>query len=226
MSFGKYPAVTLALVRDRHLEARKLLATGVDPMAERKTAKRVQQASNENSFQNVAAKWLDHWREGKSLRHVDSVRRRMAADILPCLGSRPITEIEAPELVAMTKAIEKRGAHDIAKRALETAGQVFRYGIAHGYAKRNPASEIRPRDILKSVPTLDGKYEVTVTHTDGYHGVLTISEGNQVLHRESVGLSYGAIFGPDLVDVADWRRIAVEFVDGQKAAPTVPPAGL
>ena len=74
----------------------------------------------------------------------------MDADILPCLGTRPIAEIEAPELVAMAKAIEKRGARDVAKRALETAGQVFRYAIAHGYAKRNPASEIRPGDILKS----------------------------------------------------------------------------
>jgi hypothetical protein len=73
---------------------------------------------------------------------------------------------------------------------------------------------------------LDGKYEVTVTHTDGCHGLLTISEGNQVLHRESVGLSYGAIFGPDLADVADWRRIAVEVVDGQKAVPAVPPTEL
>jgi integrase len=61
-----------------------------------------------------------------------------------------VAVIEAPELVAMTKAIEDRGARDIAKRALETAGQVFRYAIAHGYARRNPATEIRPRDILKS----------------------------------------------------------------------------
>ena len=65
--------------------------------------------------------------------------------------------------------------------------------------------------------TLDGKYEVTVTRTDDYHAELTISEGNQVLHRESVGLSYGAIFGPDVADVADWRRIAFEFVDGHKS---------
>ncbi len=71
-------------------------------------------------------------------------------DILPVLGARPVTEVEAPELVAMIKAIEDRGARDIAKRALETAGQVFRYAIAHGYARRNPAMEIRPRDILKS----------------------------------------------------------------------------
>ena len=51
----------------------------------------------------------------------------------------------------MTKAIESRGARDIAKRSLETTGQVFRYAIAHGYCKRNPATEIRPSDILKSV---------------------------------------------------------------------------
>jgi len=52
----------------------------------------------------------------------------------------------------MANAIQDRGARDIAKRALETVGQVFRYGIAHGYAKRNPATEIRPSDILKSIP--------------------------------------------------------------------------
>jgi integrase len=94
--------------------------------------------------------WREHWQDGKSPRHVEYVKRRMEADIFPSLGARPIAEIEAPELVAMTKAIEQRGARDIAKRALETVGQVFRYAIAHGYAKRNPASEIRPRDILKS----------------------------------------------------------------------------
>jgi integrase len=152
MSLGKYPVVSLALARERHAEARKLLATGVDPMAQRKIEKTAQKVSCENSFQSVTAQWLEHWQEGKSPRHVDTVRRRMAADILPCLGARPIAEIEAPELVAMANAIQDRGARDIAKRALETVGQVFRYGIAHGYAKRNPATEIRPSDILKSIP--------------------------------------------------------------------------
>ena len=150
MSLGKYPDVSLALARERHAEARKLLATGVDPMAQRKAEKTAEKIAVENSFQSMAAQWLEHWQEGKSPRHVDYVQRRMEADILPCLGARPIAEIEAPELVAMTKAIEHRGARDIAKRALESTGQVFRFAIAHGYAKRNPATEIRPSDILKS----------------------------------------------------------------------------
>jgi integrase len=146
MTFGKYPDVPLSLARERHAAARKLLATGIDPMAERKAEK----AAGENSFQSVARLWLAHWQDGKSPRHVEYVKRRMDADVLPCLGARPVALIGAPELVAMTKAIQDRGARDIARRALETTGQVFRYAIAHGHARRNPASEIRPGDILKS----------------------------------------------------------------------------
>jgi integrase len=73
----------------------------------------------------------------------------MEANIFPLLGARPIGEIEAPELVAMVKAIEERGAADLAKRALENTGQIFRFAIAHGFAGRNPASEFRPADVLK-----------------------------------------------------------------------------
>jgi integrase len=150
MTFGKYPDISLATARERHAEARKLLATDIDPMARRKAEKTAEQVANENSFANIASQWLEHWQHGKSPRHVDSTRRRLDANILPSLGARPIAEIEAPELVAMVKVIEQRGARDIAKRALETTGQIFRYGIAHGYAKRNPASEIRPSDVLKT----------------------------------------------------------------------------
>jgi integrase len=150
MTLGQYPDVSLADARERHSVARKLLATGIDPMAQRKSEKKAVKAAVENSFQSIAALWVEHWQDGKSPRHVEYVKRRIEADISPCLGERPIAEIEASELVAMTKAIERRGARDIAKRALETVGQIFRYGIAHSYCKRNPASEIRPSDILKS----------------------------------------------------------------------------
>jgi len=149
MTFGAYPDVPLADARERHTAARKLLATGVDPMAERKAEKVAIKAASENSFQSVAVLWLAHWQAGKSMRHVDATRRRMEANILPTLGARQIGEIEAPEVVAVVRAIEARGAGDLAKRALENIGQIFRFAIAHGYAKHNPASDIRPADILK-----------------------------------------------------------------------------
>jgi integrase len=173
MSFGQYPDVSLLMARKRHGEARTLLADGLDPMAERKAQKSAQLLASENSFASVAAKWIEHWKAHKSKQHVDTIRRRMAANVLPSLGERPITEIKAPELVAMVKAIEKRGASDLAKRALQTTGQVFRYAIAHGLAERNPATDIRPSDVLqptvkvnlaridaRELPTLLKKMEV------------------------------------------------------------------
>jgi hypothetical protein len=39
MSFGRYPDVALAIARERHGNARRLLASGVDPMAQRKAEK-------------------------------------------------------------------------------------------------------------------------------------------------------------------------------------------
>lgn len=88
---------------------------------------------------------------GKSPRHVDTTRRRLETNILPVLGDRPISEITAPHLVRMVHGIQERGARDIAKRALETAGQILRFAVAHGYAERNPAADIRPGDVLQKV---------------------------------------------------------------------------
>ncbi|MCL2659722.1 MAG: tyrosine-type recombinase/integrase, partial [Acidobacteriaceae bacterium] len=148
MSFGPYPDVTLTRARELHVEARQLLASGVDPMVRRKEDKTAEQVKTENSFATVARLWWEHWKNDKSPRHAGYVSRRLEMDILPCLGARPIAEIEAPEVVAMVKAIQDRGAKDIAKRALETTGQIFRHAIAHGYSRRNPAAEFKPSDIL------------------------------------------------------------------------------
>ena len=150
MTFGKYPDVSLARARERHAQQRKLLAEGIDPMAQKKAEKTAVRLATENSFKSVADRWLEHWKGDKSARHADSTKRRLAKNILPTLGPLHMDEIQAPHIVAMVRTVEERGARDVAKRALETAGQIFRYAIAHGYAKRNPAKEIEPRDILRA----------------------------------------------------------------------------
>ncbi len=162
MALGVYPDVSLAQARDKADLARKLLATDVDPMVARKSDKIARRLAVEDTFAAVAKKWWESWRAARSDSHTVYVWRRLEADVFPAIGKRPIAEIEAPELVAMMKAIEKRGALDIAKRALQTCSQIFRYAIAHGLAKRNPAVEIRPSDVLASrkkenYARLDGK---------------------------------------------------------------------
>lgn len=176
MPLGSYPDVSLAEARDALAVARKQLAAGADPMAQRKADKLAKQFAADNSFQTVALLWWEQWRNAKSPRHADDVHKRLKADVFPAIGKRPVSEVQAPELVAMVKGIAARGALDIAKRALQTSSQVFRYAIAHGLAQRNPATDIKPADILASrkagnYARLDAKeLPELLRHMEAYQG--------------------------------------------------------
>ena len=148
MALGSYPEVSLAEARNRHAEGKRLLAAGVDPMARRMAVKIASKQSG-NTFKAITTLWMDHWKVDKNDRHVDTTRRRLDANVLPSLGALKITDILAPDVVAMARAVEARGASDVARRAIETTSQIFRYAIAHGYITRNPAAEIKPKDVLR-----------------------------------------------------------------------------
>ena len=179
MTLGAYPDMSLAQARMRHEDERRVLLAGIDPMAQRKADKHARQLAADNSFATVAGLWWASWKAARSDNHVESVMRRLKSDVFPAIGTRPIAEIEAPELVRMAKAIEARGALDIAKRALQTTGQVFRYAIAHGLATRNPAADIKPSDVLASrkkenYARLDAKeLPELVRKIEGYQGTPT-----------------------------------------------------
>jgi hypothetical protein len=133
LAVGSYPEVTLASARERRDNARKLLASEppIDPSENRQNEKAEKLANKSNTFELWATKWWQHWQTNKSPRHADYVKRRLEADIYPSIGNLPINDIEAHQVVETVKAIAERGALDIAKRAHQTIGQVFRYAIAH-----------------------------------------------------------------------------------------------
>jgi integrase len=151
MSFGVYPEVSLAAVREKHADARKLLRSGVDPMEQRKVEK---VAANEVSqtFKAVAVEWHESWGSGKNTDYAKDVMIRLTRDLFPSLGHLTMDQIDAPKIVATIKKVAERGAREIASRCLSNVSQVFRYAIAHGQATRNPAADIKPADFLKSVP--------------------------------------------------------------------------
>ena len=97
----------------------------------------------------MARSWFAHWSGPRSERHASYVLRRLEADVFPVIGHKPIGDVTAPQLLSMAKKIESRGALNIAKRALQTCGQVFRYAVAHGIIERNPATDVKPGDALK-----------------------------------------------------------------------------
>ena len=149
LALGTYPQVSLAIARRARDDARLLLKSGTDPVAAKQDLKRVAKVSLETTFEPVARAWHEHWKSSKSPRHAEYVLRRLEADVFPEIGKRPIADLTAPILLAVAKKIETRGAVDIAKRAWQTCGQVFRYAVANGLLERNPATDVKPSDALK-----------------------------------------------------------------------------
>ena len=149
LALGVYPAVALAEARKRRDKARDALAIGEDPAQIKREAKLTRAMQDATTFERVARQWWAQWKGPRSARHADYVIRRLEADVFPALGARPVASITAPQLLAMAKGIEARGALDIAKRSLQTCAQILRYAVAHGLIERNPAADVRPSDALK-----------------------------------------------------------------------------
>lgn len=149
LALGTYPATSLRDARSARDAARLRLKEGIDPAQERKDAKLSAKVRLGNTFEAVARSWHENWKGARSTRHAEYVLRRLEADVFPVIGGKPIAEITAPQLLAMAKRIETRGALDIARRSWQTAGQVFEHALAHGMVERNPAKDVRPGAALK-----------------------------------------------------------------------------
>ncbi len=213
LSLGVYPGIALKNARAFLPELKKLLHEGVDPSFDRMEKKIKQKCSAENSFELVARLWWEHWRSARTPRHANYVLRRLEMDIFPVFGAKPITEITAPTLLIAIKKIEVRGALDIAKRALNTCGQILRYAVAHGLAERNPAADIKPSDALKSAikknyARLDSKDLPALLHKiDTYDGQPLTKLALQLMALTFVrtGELIGALWSEFDLGAKQWR---------------------
>ena len=143
LSLGVYPDVGLKAARERRDAARKLMADGIDPGENRKAVKAAKAGQAANSFEVVAREWFEMKKPEWAESHASKIIARLENDVFPWLGSKPIAELTAVEILATLKRISERGAKDTAKRAQQDCGQVFRYAIQTGRTKYNPIPDLR-----------------------------------------------------------------------------------
>ena len=154
MSLGSFPLVSLAEVRQLHIEARKQVSSGIDPMGQHKSQDEPTDGAG-HTAEKVANGWFEHWKVDKDPHHVAHVRTRLDVDILPVIGALNVDDVKPSHIVQIVKQVEKRGALDLARRAFQTCSQIFRYGIAHALTENNPAASIKPADLLKPVKAVN-----------------------------------------------------------------------
>jgi integrase len=213
LSMGVYPDVTLAAARARRDDARKLLASGVDPSVHRQAAKVAQAESAANSFEVVAREWFLKHQSGWVESHSSRVIARMEMDVFPYIGSRPIAEITPPELLKVLRRIEERGALETAHRARTSCGQVFRYAIATARAERDISAELKG-----ALPPVKVQHMASVTDPtlvgpllrvlDGYRGTLAV--------RCALRLAPLVFARPGELRTAEWADIDLERAEWRR----------
>ena len=120
-----------------------MLSNGVDPSAY-KQAEKVQVASvDKNTFAAISLEWLAKFSENWTEQYKNKVKNYLDKDINPFIGSRPIAEIEPPEILAVCNRVADRGALYTAHLIKQLTGQVFRYGAATVKCSRDMAADLR-----------------------------------------------------------------------------------
>lgn len=210
MAFGAYPSVSLADARQRREDAKKLIANGVNPQEIKKAQKAATVSSNENSFEVIAREWHSKFSGTWSPDHTLTTIGRLNHDVFPIIGARPIAEIKAPELLAMLRRVESRGALETAHRIRTICGQVFRYAVATGRAERDPAADLKgalPPYKKSHLAAITDPKEVAplLRAIDGYQGSFVVKSAMQLAPLVFVR--------PGELRQAEWSEIDLETAE-------------
>jgi integrase len=151
LALGTYPETSLAKARSRSSEARTMLADGLDPGDEKRKAKLAQLAKAAQTFEQVAALWLEKTASSRAASTQDKVSGYLKRNIFPTIGNVPISSLRATEVLACLRKMEARGVGESTHRVKQICGQVFRFAVASGMIERDVTADLK--GALKVVKT-------------------------------------------------------------------------
>ena len=214
LAIGAYPAVSLAKAREARDAARERLAERTDPSEHKRDVRRQAHLVAANTFGLIAEEFLDKQRrEGKAAATL--VKKEWLLGLARHeLGDRPVSELRAPDILPVLKAIEARGTHETALRLRAVIGAVFRYAIATGRADVDPSQSLHGALIRPQVT-----HRAAVTSAEAFGGLLRAIDGceGQLSTRAALQLLAVLFPRPGELRMAEWS----EF-DLAKATWTIP----
>ena len=208
LALGIYPTISIAQARERREEAKKLLANQIDPSEHKRAIKKTALIEAENTFKAVALEWFEVQKDRWSKGYGDKILRRLEMHAFPYIGNRPISQITPPELLDCLRKVEKSGALDMAGRAKQVCGQVFRYGIQTGKCERDPSNDLR--GALKTAKTENFR-TIDIKDLPGFLDALERNEARLFERtRRAIWLSLYTFCRPGEIRQAKWADIDME----------------
>jgi integrase len=212
LSLGKYPDVPLARAGELAGIARRKIAEGLDPAAEKAVAKakraEIEHPPEVVTFAKVAEAWaaeMTPQKHSRTIARLDSFREYAASK----LGEIAIDQVKAFDIMQMIKGINATGKNETARRTFSTVSRIFRYAVAHDLIERNPASDVRLADFLPSAETRHFACLKDPKAIGGLMRAIDEYEGSPITR---LALKLGALtfVRPGNLRHAEWSEIDVE----------------
>lgn len=208
LALGVYPDVTLAAARNGREDARRMLAQGRDPSADKKAAKLAKigaMAVTIDTFEVVAREWMA--RQDVAEVTANKTRWLLETFLFPDLGSRPIGGISARDLLDVLRKVEATGKLETAKRAKIKAGQVFRYAVLEGKVDADPTASLRG-----ALKPPKNKHHAAITDPLRMGELLRAIDGfaGQFVTLAALRLAPLVFVRPGELRQAEWREIDLD----------------
>ncbi|MBD9458785.1 tyrosine-type recombinase/integrase [Pseudomonas sp. PDM05] len=143
MGLGTYPELSLANARKKVIEARELLAQGIDPKVQRKADNEAKRAQTEHTLENVATAWFELKKHSVTQAYAEDIWRSLTLHVFPSLKTTPLADITAPMIIKLLRPIEAKGSLETVKRLSQRLNEIMAYGVNSGLIFANPLSGIR-----------------------------------------------------------------------------------
>jgi integrase len=157
IKLGNYPNLSIKDAQDKHTNCLNLLAKDIDPLEARTSKGREEQASKINTLELVSAKWFEVKKTKITEDFAKDVWRSLNSHIFPRLGSRPISQIDAPIVIEVITPVAARGNLETVKRLCQRLNEIMTFAVNSGVMHHNPLTGIRDgfaNPIKKHNPTL------------------------------------------------------------------------
>jgi integrase len=146
-SLGEYGALTLEAARDKARDWHGLLQRGIDPDAEAKKQKRLEEQRQGNSFARVAEAYFEYIRR-QGYRRAAETERDIRVELVSRWGTRPIADVSRADLRDVIDAALKRGAPWRAHHIFSYASRMWNWAIENDYCEQTPCAGMRPKRLI------------------------------------------------------------------------------
>lgn len=143
LTIGKYPNTSLLDARNKQIEARKQIESGIDPAKLKQDEKKLYHFNQLQTFELVAREWHKKNYDSWSSDYADEMLRRLESNVFPFLGKTPISEIRVQDLLVCAQKMENRKAHDLTYRVISVIRRIMSYAVITGRVEFNCSTDLK-----------------------------------------------------------------------------------